>query len=84
MLKLYKIHHTSEEYDVYKSEERNHSIKKLISNNILKKLNIVRKDSVLGKSPIKVGAESFTGTKVWVEKQHNIERRANLTTAMGD
>lgn len=84
MMKLYKIHRTSEEYHKYKNDERNKTVKKLIGNAILRKIQGKQKKSILGFESRIIGTESFTGSKIWLERKETIERRASITTSVGD
>lgn len=84
MLKLYKIHRTSDEYHLFKNEERNQHVRKCIATNLLKKIQGQERNKILGFESKRLGTESFTGSKIWLERKDTIERRANQTTVMGD
>lgn len=84
MVKLYKIHRSSDDYHKWKQEETDKTIRKLIGRNILSKIQGVKKNSVIGFQSKVISTESFTGSKLFVENKDTITRRASITTAIGD
>lgn len=84
MLGIYKIHHGSDEYNVWKGQERNSWIKKIIAKNILHKIQNKDQTSILGFKKSTISVKESAVNKVYVQKQHTIERRANITTSNGD